>query len=131
MLRCMLLAAMEIPKDELQRARNQLRAMLMHNLESKAVAAEDMARQVAAVGHRMSEAELLDTIGESEVGGVWRSSKSFFPATESVTADEVRKLVLDLLQSPPAVGACGSRKVPITADELHFILKTNMQAIKL
>lgn len=44
MQRSMLLAAMEISNEELVRAKNQLKANIMHHLESKAVVAEDIAR---------------------------------------------------------------------------------------
>lgn len=64
MIRCLSLAALEISNEEIVRARNQLKALLMHNLESRAIAAEDIARQVAAVGHRISETDLCDMIGE-------------------------------------------------------------------
>lgn len=46
MLRAMLRATMDIPEEELSRAKNQLKALLMHNLESRAVVAEDLARCV-------------------------------------------------------------------------------------
>ena len=44
MLRAALRAVVEVEPWELERAKNQLKALLLHNLESRAVIAEDMAR---------------------------------------------------------------------------------------
>jgi hypothetical protein len=40
----MLLASSQVPDEALDRAKNQLKSLLMHNLESRAVTAEDLAR---------------------------------------------------------------------------------------
>ena len=51
MLRTMLLASSQVPDEALSRAKNQLKSLLMHNLESRAVTAEDLARCVVPVIH--------------------------------------------------------------------------------
>lgn len=52
---------------ELERAKTQLKSMLMMNLESRPVIFEDVGRQVLATGKRKLPHELCDLISKSDV----------------------------------------------------------------
>jgi predicted Zn-dependent peptidase len=52
-----------VPPSELERAKRQLMAALLMNLESKPIVAEDIGRQVLAFQKRLSAQELMDRIG--------------------------------------------------------------------
>ncbi|XP_078406339.1 mitochondrial-processing peptidase subunit alpha [Cetorhinus maximus] len=73
---------------ELERAKTQLKSMLMMNLESRPVVFEDVGRQVLATGVRKLPQELCTLIG-------------------AVTADDIKRVTAKMLRSKPAVAALG------------------------
>ncbi|TNM89315.1 hypothetical protein fugu_003549 [Takifugu bimaculatus] len=73
---------------ELERAKTQLKSMLMMNLESRPVIFEDVGRQVLSTGRRKLPHELCDLIS-------------------NVTASDIRRVTTKMLRSKPAVAALG------------------------
>ncbi|XP_043966996.1 mitochondrial-processing peptidase subunit alpha [Gambusia affinis] len=73
---------------ELERAKTQLKSMLMMNLESRPVIFEDVGRQVLSTGKRKLPHELCDLIS-------------------SVTASDIKRVTTKMLRSKPAVAALG------------------------
>ncbi|XP_038637763.1 mitochondrial-processing peptidase subunit alpha isoform X2 [Scyliorhinus canicula] len=73
---------------ELERAKTQLKSMLMMNLESRPVIFEDVGRQVLATGTRKLPQELCTMIGR-------------------VTGDDIKRVTAKMLRSKPAVAALG------------------------
>lgn len=73
---------------ELERAKTQLRSMLMMNLESRPVIFEDVGRQVLATGGRKLPHELCVLIGK-------------------VSADDIKRVATKMLRKKPAVAALG------------------------
>ncbi|XP_035246766.1 mitochondrial-processing peptidase subunit alpha [Anguilla rostrata] len=73
---------------ELERAKTQLKSMLMMNLESRPVIFEDVGRQVLATGKRKLPHELCQMIS-------------------SVTASDIKRVTTKMLRSKPAVAALG------------------------
>ncbi len=55
--------AHHVSDEELMRCRNQLKSSLLMNLETRAITAEDIGRQVLALGKRLSVDQLIDRIG--------------------------------------------------------------------
>ncbi|KAJ7994000.1 hypothetical protein DPEC_G00261410 [Dallia pectoralis] len=79
---------------ELERAKTQLKSMLMMNLESRPVIFEDVGRQVLATGKRKLPHELCDLIS-------------------NVTASDIKRVSTKMLRSKPAVAALGDlRQMP-------------------
>ncbi|XP_029019299.1 mitochondrial-processing peptidase subunit alpha [Betta splendens] len=75
-------------ESELERAKIQLKSMLMMNLEARPVIFEDVGRQVLATGKRKLPHELCDLIG-------------------NVTASDIKRVTSKMLRSKPAVAALG------------------------
>ncbi|XP_076587042.1 mitochondrial-processing peptidase subunit alpha [Chaetodon auriga] len=73
---------------ELERAKTQLKSMLMMNLESRPVIFEDVGRQVLSTGKRKLPHELCDLIS-------------------NVTASDIKRVTTKMLRSKPAVAALG------------------------
>uniref|UniRef100_A0A668UC01 Mitochondrial-processing peptidase subunit alpha n=1 Tax=Oreochromis aureus TaxID=47969 RepID=A0A668UC01_OREAU len=73
---------------ELERAKTQLKSMLMMNLESRPVIFEDVGRQVLSTGKRKLPHELCHLIS-------------------SVTAGDIKRVTTKMLRSKPAVAALG------------------------
>ncbi|KAG1927943.1 mitochondrial-processing peptidase subunit alpha [Pimephales promelas] len=73
---------------ELERAKTQLKSMLMMNLESRPVVFEDVGRQVLATGKRKLPHELCELIS-------------------NVTASDIKRVTAKMLRSKPAVAALG------------------------
>ncbi|KAI7813031.1 mitochondrial-processing peptidase subunit alpha [Triplophysa rosa] len=73
---------------ELERAKTQLKSMLMMNLESRPVVFEDVGRQVLATGRRKLPHELCDLIS-------------------NVTASDIKRVTTKMLRRKPAVAALG------------------------
>ncbi|KAJ8286578.1 hypothetical protein GJAV_G00040770 [Gymnothorax javanicus] len=73
---------------ELERAKTQLKSMLMMNLESRPVIFEDVGRQVLATNKRKLPHELCELIS-------------------SVTANDIQRVAAKMLRSKPAVAALG------------------------
>ncbi|XP_019396476.1 PREDICTED: mitochondrial-processing peptidase subunit alpha [Crocodylus porosus] len=73
---------------ELERAKTQLKSMLMMNLESRPVIFEDVGRQVLATSTRKLPHELCDLIN-------------------NVKASDIKRVVTKMLRNKPAVAALG------------------------
>uniref|UniRef100_A0A667YBB3 Mitochondrial-processing peptidase subunit alpha n=1 Tax=Myripristis murdjan TaxID=586833 RepID=A0A667YBB3_9TELE len=73
---------------ELERAKTQLKSMLMMNLESRPVIFEDVGRQVLSTGKRKLPHELCTLIS-------------------NVTASDIKRVTTKMLRSKPAVAALG------------------------
>ncbi|TMS03419.1 Mitochondrial-processing peptidase subunit alpha [Larimichthys crocea] len=73
---------------ELERAKTQLKSMLMMNLESRPVIFEDVGRQVLSTGKRKLPHELCDLIS-------------------NVTASDIKRVTTKMMRSKPAVAALG------------------------
>uniref|UniRef100_A0A6Q2Y9I8 Mitochondrial-processing peptidase subunit alpha n=1 Tax=Esox lucius TaxID=8010 RepID=A0A6Q2Y9I8_ESOLU len=79
---------------ELERAKTQLKSMLMMNLESRPVIFEDVGRQVLATGKRKLPHQLCDLIS-------------------NVTGSDIKRVSTKMLRSKPAVAALGDlRQMP-------------------
>lgn len=78
-----------VPAEELDRAKNMAKSMLLMQLESRIILCEDIARQFVTYGHRKDPEEICQQI-------------------DNVTAKDLQDLADDFLKHPPAVGAVGS-----------------------
>lgn len=83
------LASEEPSSQEMQRAKAQLKAGLMMGLESSAVRAEQMARQLAGHGRLIEKAELIEKV-------------------EQVTPADVQKLIRNMVGRGPTVAVVGA-----------------------
>ena len=77
-----------VTEEELDRARNMLRNEVMTQLESRFVLFEDMARQVLTFGKREHVSETVAKI-------------------DAVTAEQIRSIVAQAIQTPPTLTAVG------------------------
>merc|ERR1719402_2138425 len=83
-----------ITDSELNRAKTQLKSMLLMNLESRPVIFEDCARQVLAQSHR-------------------KKPEHFISLIDTVTRDDLNRIGRSMLDSKAAVAAIGSlQKMP-------------------
>eukprot|EP00884_Botryococcus_braunii_P023435 jgi/Botrbrau1/9776/Bobra.85_1s0021.1 len=80
--------ASDVPVAELERAKNAAISSILMNLESRAVVAEDIGRQILTYGHRKSTAEFVD-------------------AMKGLTPKDVSSVVAAALKTPPSVAALG------------------------
>ncbi|KDD75602.1 hypothetical protein H632_c597p0, partial [Helicosporidium sp. ATCC 50920] len=80
--------AKPVPAEELARAKAATRSAVLMNLESRAVVAEDMGRQVLTYGERLPLA-------------------AFFKALDDLTPEALAKDVTALLKRPPTLAAVG------------------------
>uniref|UniRef100_A0A3P8VCE3 Mitochondrial-processing peptidase subunit alpha n=1 Tax=Cynoglossus semilaevis TaxID=244447 RepID=A0A3P8VCE3_CYNSE len=78
-------------QTELERAKTQLKSMLMMNLESRPVIFEDVGRQVLSTGKRKLPHELCNLIN-------------------NVTSNDIKRVTTKMLRSKPAVAALGDLK---------------------
>uniref|UniRef100_A0A3P8VGZ0 Peptidase, mitochondrial processing subunit alpha n=1 Tax=Cynoglossus semilaevis TaxID=244447 RepID=A0A3P8VGZ0_CYNSE len=78
-------------QTELERAKTQLKSMLMMNLESRPVIFEDVGRQVLSTGKRKLPHELCNLIN-------------------NVTTNDIKRVTTKMLRSKPAVAALGDLK---------------------
>jgi processing peptidase subunit alpha len=78
----------EVPVEELERAKAAAAASVVMNLESRAVTAEDIGRQVLTYGHRVPVPEFLAVI-------------------RALTPADVAKAVRALLKKPPTLAVVG------------------------
>ena len=81
----------EIEKEEFERAKTQLKSMLLMNLEARPVIFEDIARQVLAQGSRMDPEKYIQKISD-------------------VSVDDINRIAAKMLSSKPSVAAIGSLK---------------------
>lgn len=82
------LAVEPVSDEELSRAKNMLKSMMMMQLESRLVLCEDMVRQFATYGKRDSPSFICEKI-------------------DKVTKQDLLAVGRRMLESPPAVGAVG------------------------
>lgn len=89
-------------QEELDRARNMLKGMILMNMESKAIACEDMCRQTL-------------------MSGRWVDPESFCNSIDNVTMQDVRQVLFGMLQRRVAIAAYGDLSgLPATlADTLY------------
>lgn len=80
-----------ISDSELNRAKTQLKSMLLMNLESRPVIFEDIARQVLAQGHR-------------------KRPEHFISLIDKVTKDDIHRIAQSMLASKPSLAAIGNLK---------------------
>ncbi|CAL8077747.1 unnamed protein product [Calicophoron daubneyi] len=92
-----------IPAEELNRAKAQLKSMLLMNLETRAVTFEDIARQVLTTGVRQEPDYWVDQIGK-------------------VTETDLRDLLHRMLQSPPTLVGYGQVDRLPTCEEVAATL---------
>lgn len=84
----------QISDSELQRAKTQLKSMLLMNLESRPVIFEDVARQVLAQGHR-------------------KRPEYFIGLIDKVTRDDINRIGAKMLSSKVSLAAIGDiKKLP-------------------
>ena len=81
----------DIGYEELERAKTQLKSMLLMNLESRPVIFEDLARQVLAQGIRQKPEHYIEKINQ-------------------ITKDDINRIAKKMLTSKPSVAAIGSLK---------------------
>merc|ERR1712141_749270 len=84
-----ILASGEIDDTEFNRAKTQLKSMLLMNLESRPVIFEDIARQVLSQGHREDPETYIQKINQ-------------------VTVKDIQRIAGKMLMSKPAVAAIGN-----------------------
>jgi len=88
----------DITAEELNRAKTQLKSMLLMNLESRPVIFEDCARQVLSMGYR-------------------RQPEYFINLIDKVTKDDLNRIGRKMLDSKASVAAIGSlKKLPVFSD---------------
>ncbi|XP_066569127.1 mitochondrial-processing peptidase subunit alpha [Amia ocellicauda] len=90
---------------ELERAKTQLKSMLMMNLESRPVIFEDVGRQVLATGKRKLPHELCELISK-------------------VTASDIKRVTTKMLRSKPAVAALGDLTEMPTYEHIQAALSS-------
>lgn len=111
-IRQFLYVAESVQKEELDRAKTQLKSFLLMNLESKPVAFEDIGRQVLSFGHRRSTETLLDLI-------------------DAVKADDIYRVGAKLLKSKLAVAARGQLKTLPEFEKIqHALISGSMVIFK-
>jgi len=93
------MARLTVHHTELERAKTQLKSVLLMNLEYRTIILEDIGRQVLASGTRKTATELCEMI-------------------ESVTPLQIRTIVEDMLESKPSVGAFGDLKHLPSGEEI-------------
>jgi mitochondrial-processing peptidase subunit alpha len=87
--------------EELSRARHQLRSSVLMNLESRAILAEDIGRQVLTLGERMPPMELCDRImavSEQDLLQVAKDALRCPPSLATVNVDADKELHAALVQ---------------------------------
>ena len=94
---------------ELRRARNQLASSVMMNLETRALLCEDIGRQVLNHGKRLDPTELLRRI-------------------QSVTPEDVQRVMLSTLEHPPALAVVGEHDTMPTYAALQDFLQHHMNS---
>ena len=79
----------EIDQVEFERAKTQLKSMLLMNLEARPVIYEDIARQVLAQGSRLQPEKYIQKISDVKI-------------------EDVNRIAAKMLQSKPSVAAIGN-----------------------
>lgn len=98
------LANEPVTSEELNRAKNMLKSMMMMQLESRLVLCEDIARQYATFNKRESPEVICKKI-------------------DDVTAENLMNVARQMLKSPPAISAVGHdlSQVPVYDDIRNFV----------
>lgn len=98
------LAQRPVLPEELSRAKNMLKSMMMMNLESRIMVCEDIARQLITYGKRESPAELCDKI-------------------DSISAQDLKEVAALMISKPPAIAIIGKdfKNLPAWNDVSRFI----------
>ncbi|KAM4021300.1 mitochondrial-processing peptidase subunit alpha [Anomaloglossus baeobatrachus] len=99
------LMAGSVGEIELDRAKTQLKSMLMMNLESRPVIFEDVGRQVLATGRRKLPHELCTLIGKVQPG-------------------DIKRVATKMLRSKPAVAALGDLSELPDYDQIQAALSS-------
>ncbi|RWS03327.1 mitochondrial-processing peptidase subunit alpha-like protein [Dinothrombium tinctorium] len=94
-----------ISKTELERAKTQLKSMLLMNLEARPVLFEDLARQVLANGFK-------------------RSPQYFIEQIDKVSDDDIQRIGARMLKSKPSVAALGDVKQLPSLDDIETALNS-------
>ncbi|XP_075241411.1 mitochondrial-processing peptidase subunit alpha-like [Convolutriloba macropyga] len=94
----------QIDSEELERAKNQLKAMMFANLEAKPVQMEDIARQILSQGFKREPSDICDMI-------------------DSVTKQDIVRVAEKLIGSKISVAALGQvGEVPSQRDMTHAFI---------
>ena len=98
------LAVEPVLAEELSRAKNMCKSMMLMQLESRVVLCEDIARQFVTYGHRKTPAEVCALI-------------------DSVTAEDLQRVADELIDYAPSVGCVGHdlSHVPSLKDINEFL----------
>jgi processing peptidase subunit alpha len=102
------LASTPVTPEELSRAKNMLKSMMMMNLESRLMICEDIARQYSTYGHRKSPTSLCTEI-------------------DNVTAEDLMRVAREMLSRPPTVSIVGQglKNLPVYSDIVQFTKAKN------
>jgi processing peptidase subunit alpha len=82
------LETVKVSNEELSRAKNMLKSMMMMQLESRLVLCEDIARQFVTFGKRDTPGDVSEKI-------------------DAVTVENIQELATNMLKSPPSIGCVG------------------------
>jgi len=91
----------QISDTELNRAKTQLKSMLLMNLESRPVIFEDVARQVLAQGHR-------------------KKPEHFIALIDKVTKEDINRIGSKMISSKVSLAAIGSLKQLPSFDDIEL-----------
>ncbi|VDO31795.1 unnamed protein product [Haemonchus placei] len=92
-----------VEKEELERAKIQLKSQLMMNLEVRPVMFEDLSRQVIGHGYRRKPQEYLEKIGEL----LFTLFTFYSGKVKSVTAEEIVRIAERMLAGRPSLVGYG------------------------
>lgn len=106
------LETVKVSNEELSRAKNMLKSMMMMQLESRLVLCEDIARQFVTFGKRETPSDVCNKI-------------------DAVTAEDIIEIATNMLKSPPSIGCVGEdlSKLP-TYQQIADFTKQLIQASK-
>lgn len=115
---------------ELERAKTQLKSMLMMNLESRPVIFEDVGRQVLSTGRRKLPHELCHLISELRKKqnkprhnyGLLTLTNTLCPG--NVSASDINRVATKMLRSKPAVAALGDLTEMPTYEHIQAALSS-------
>ncbi|KAI3388327.1 hypothetical protein SNEBB_001634 [Seison nebaliae] len=97
-------------KEELMRAKAQVKSMMLMNFEQRPVLFEDIIRQVALTSQHMNPTYYVDMI-------------------DSLDAKDIENVTREMLKKRPAIGilATDPYRVPISLDQLTNLLQSKMK----
>jgi processing peptidase subunit alpha len=93
-----------VTQEELDRARNMCKSMMLMSLESRVIVCEDIARQYVTYGHMKTPKDVCDQI-------------------DAVSAEDLLRVAQAMVQQAPSVGCVGHdlSKVPAYSDIVSFV----------